>query len=78
MTAREATTPPEHRDFNRIISWFITIRWVACICVVVTIVVASYLFRYALPYNALYATSAALLFILFIVNPLHRALELIP
>lgn len=56
----------EDRDLNKIISWFITIRWVASGFVAATVEIARRAFAYELCYVALYVTTGAL----FLVNSL--------
>ncbi len=69
--------PAEDRDLTRVISWFITIRWIACACVAATLLLARFVFDYSLPYLALFLTTAGLsvsngLFSLFFIAVKQR------
>jgi len=50
----------ESRDLRRVIRWFISIRWVASVSVLLTLYAAQRLFQLPLAYRPLYATSIAL------------------
>jgi signal transduction histidine kinase len=57
----------EHTDLNRIIGWFISLRWVASGGVLVTLFIVDFQLGYPLPYPILYALTGllALLNLLF-------------
>ena len=50
----------EHADLSRVIGWFISIRWIACICVILSLLVAQFVFRYDLVYPVLYIITSVL------------------
>ena len=50
----------EHADLSRVVGWFISIRWIACICVVLSLLAAQFLFLYDLVYLVLYIITGAL------------------
>jgi signal transduction histidine kinase len=59
--AREGTTDSDnHRDLNRVIRWFISIRWAASVSVPLTLLVAQRAFGMPLAYRPLYITAIAL------------------
>jgi signal transduction histidine kinase len=53
----------EYTDLNRVIRWFIIMRWAACGGVFGALLLGSLLFEYDLPYSALYSLNGALLLI---------------
>jgi signal transduction histidine kinase len=50
----------EYADLNRVIAWFISLRWVAAGGVLVTLLFVNFRFAYALPYPTLYSLTALL------------------
>jgi len=63
-----------HRDLNRVISWFISIRWVAVGCVILAIVLGHVAFHYHLPFTALYLTAGGLLLANLTFHAVFRSL----
>jgi len=54
----------EYTDLNRVIGWFITLRWIAFLGVVVTLLIVNFLLNYVLPYSILYILTS----VLFLIN----------
>ncbi len=55
---------PEYNDLNKVIWWFIIIRWITCVGVFIALVLVYFTLQYSLPYKILFI----LIFILFNVN----------
>ena len=54
----------EYTDLNKVIRWFIDLRWVACGVVLLTLLIFRFWLRFELPYTVLFALTG----VLFIVN----------
>ena len=50
----------EHADLNRVIAWFITLRWVASLGVLVTLFVVDFRLGYPLRFPLLYGLTGLL------------------
>jgi len=54
----------EYTDLNRVIGWFIVLRWVACLVVFVTLLIVRFILHYGLPVNILFTLNG----LLFLAN----------
>lgn len=59
----------EFTDLNKVIGWFIALRWIACLGVFVTLLVVRLRFVYRLPFSILYVITG----LLFLLNLLFTA-----
>jgi signal transduction histidine kinase len=50
----------EYTDLTRVVSWFILLRWIAAVGVLVTLVFVRFRLGYPLPYNLLYSLTGVL------------------
>jgi len=53
----------KYKRLNKVITWFITLRWIACLCVFVTLLILDFTNHFNLPYIILYSLNGLLLFI---------------
>ena len=70
----------EYTDLNKVIGWFITLRWIACICVFIALLTAYFKFYLILPYTILFLLngllfSINLIFIIYFSNIKRRNLS---
>ena len=49
-----------HSDFNRVLDWFIILRWIACAGVLATLLLVYFAFNYQLPYVYLFTLTGIL------------------
>ena len=60
MTSEVRIDSSDRADLSRVIGWFISIRWIACICVVLSLIAVQFIFRYDLVYPTLYIITGVL------------------
>ncbi len=63
----------EYTDLNRVIGWFIILRWIACAGVFFTLLTVYYFFHYKLPYRVLFLLNG-LLFLVNLAFTIHYSL----
>ena len=54
----------KYKRLNKVITWFITLRWIACICVFIALVILDFTNLFNIPYLILYSLNG----LLFIIN----------
>lgn len=64
MQAYSKIESSEYTDLNKVIGWFITLRWIACLGVFVTLLTVYFKFQFEIPYRILFSLNL----ILFLVN----------
>lgn len=58
----------EYTDLNRVIGWYIKLRWIACIGVFITLLYVNRLLTYNLPYEILYILNGLIVFVNFALS----------
>ncbi len=69
------TSLSESADLNRIIGWFISLRWTACLFVFVTLIIACLKLNYQFPYNILFPLNGLLFLINLIFTVYHYRIK---
>lgn len=64
MAASSKLEPSEYSNLNKIVGWFIILRWIAWLGVLTTLVFSRVVLQYTLPYRILYILNG----LLFLVN----------
>ena len=63
MTEIQKFNTPQYTDLNKVIDWFITLRWIASAGVFMAIITAYYTFKLSLPYTILIILNISLIVI---------------
>ncbi len=64
MQATSKIDSSEYTDLNRVIGWFIGLRWIACLAVFITLLIVDLALRFSLPYSTLFTLNG----LLFLIN----------
>ncbi len=75
MKRRSSIYSSKHTDLNHVLAWFIALRWIACVGVLITLVVVQVGLGYPLPYRVLYLLSGLLCLVNLAFTIYHNTLK---